>query len=114
MEVIPQAGVLPDPTVSLGYFVLPVETRLGAQRLKIGIRQSFPWLGTLAAQKEIASYKGIMRFNEWEALGNRLFYEVKSTWFELLKLSKDEAAIQESIEIFRSYEQLSLQNIKIT
>jgi cobalt-zinc-cadmium efflux system outer membrane protein len=43
LEVIPQVGALPDPTLALGYFISPVETRVGPQRLKISAAQMFPW-----------------------------------------------------------------------
>ncbi len=109
LKTVPQAGVLPDPAISVGYFVLPVETRLGSQRLKISIRQKFPWLGTLAAQKDLALLKGFVQSAELEILQNELLYEVKTVWFELLKLKRDEQAIEEHIKILQNYERLSLQ-----
>ena len=33
LERVDQQGALPDPTVSFGVFISPVETRVGAQRL---------------------------------------------------------------------------------
>ena len=29
LEKVPQVGTLPDPTISFGYFITPVETRVG-------------------------------------------------------------------------------------
>ena len=47
-----QAGQLPSPTVSVGYFVTPVETRVGPQQLSFGFSQNLPGLGYLTAQKK--------------------------------------------------------------
>ena len=37
LEKVPQIGALPDPQVTFGYFIQPVETRVGPQRAKISL-----------------------------------------------------------------------------
>ena len=54
-EKAAQVADYPDPTVSVGLGVLPVETRLGAQRFKIGVTQMIPWKGLLNAKKEMVA-----------------------------------------------------------
>jgi len=49
-----QVNDWPDPTVNVGIGVLPVETRLGAQRFKIGVSQMIPWKGLLDAKSNVA------------------------------------------------------------
>ena len=39
MERIPQASSLQDPTLSFGYFISPVETRVGPQRARFSLTQ---------------------------------------------------------------------------
>ena len=51
LERVPQVGALPDPTVAFGYFIQPIETRLGPQQAKISASQMFPWFGTLSARE---------------------------------------------------------------
>ncbi|NQV01140.1 MAG: TolC family protein, partial [Bacteroidia bacterium] len=34
LEKVPQVGTLPDPTIAFGYFIMPVETRIGPQRAR--------------------------------------------------------------------------------
>ena len=51
MQKIPQVSSLPDPNLSMGYFISPVETRLGPQNMRFSLTQMFPWFGTLKAQK---------------------------------------------------------------
>ncbi|TFH34037.1 MAG: TolC family protein, partial [Bacteroidia bacterium] len=54
LEAAPQVKALPDPQVAFGYFIMPVETRMGPQQFKLSASQMFPWFGTLKA-KENAS-----------------------------------------------------------
>lgn len=48
------ATSLPDPSLSAGYFITPVETRVGPQRGKVGASQMIPWPGKLIDKKRIA------------------------------------------------------------
>ncbi|MFT5422272.1 MAG: cobalt-zinc-cadmium efflux system outer membrane protein [Phycisphaerales bacterium] len=50
----PQVGALPDPRVTVGFFADEVETRVGAQQARVGIKQSFPWPGTLGSREDAA------------------------------------------------------------
>ena len=51
LEQVPQIGSLPDPQVMFGYFIRPMETRVGPQRARISASQMFPWFGTLGFKK---------------------------------------------------------------
>ena len=54
LEVAPQAKALPDPQLAFGWFIMPVETRLGPQQLKVSASQMFPWFGTRKAKENVA------------------------------------------------------------
>jgi outer membrane protein TolC len=53
-QLRPQVTSLPDPKLSLGMYLQAVETRVGAQRTNLGIRQTFPTGGKLRLRGEIA------------------------------------------------------------
>jgi cobalt-zinc-cadmium efflux system outer membrane protein len=55
VEQIPQAKALPDPRFNYGYFIEEVETRVGPQRQKFDIMQTFPWFGTIEARTDQAT-----------------------------------------------------------
>ena len=40
-------SVLPNPTLSMAYFLNPIETRIGAQRMRVALSQKIPWFGTI-------------------------------------------------------------------
>ena len=50
LETVPQVGALPDPQLAFGYFIQPVQTRVGPQEFRISATQMFPWFGTLNAR----------------------------------------------------------------
>ena len=74
LEKVPQVGALPDPTVSFGYFISPVETRVGPQQAKFGIKQMFPWFGTLNAKEDVAIQRAKSKYEAFEELKSKLFF----------------------------------------
>ncbi len=69
LEKAPQVSQLPDPEAGIGVFPLPVETRLGAQILRVGATQMFPWKGTLDSKKDLELAK------LWEDAGFKAIVE---------------------------------------
>lgn len=110
LENIPQAGALPDPEVSFGYFISPIETRLGPQNARFSVGQMFPWFGTLGARKAVKSSESDAKFRAFQQQANGLFYEIKSTWYDLFVMQRRIAIVEEHISILETLEELAIQN----
>jgi outer membrane protein TolC len=108
MERVPQVGTLPDPTASFGYFVRPMAFPMGNQRSEISLMQMFPWFGMLKTQKGEANQMALMKYEAFRDAKNRLYFEVKNTWFELYRLEGEKQAIEKNLEIMKSMERLSI------
>ena len=108
LEKVPQVGALPDPQVSFGYFIQPVETRVGPQRAKISASQMFPWFGTLGAKKDVATEMAKGKYEAFEEAKSGLFYNVKSTYFNLYFTQKAIDITNENIDILRIFRKISL------
>jgi len=67
VESIPQAKSLPDPKFTYGYFITEVETRVGPQRQKFDLMQTFPWFGVIKARTDRASAKAKAAHKRYEA-----------------------------------------------
>lgn len=104
LERVQQNGVLPDPTVSFGYFISPVETRVGPQRFRLSVAQMFPWMGTLEVRKQMASSMAKVKFEEFEEARNILFLKVKMKWLSLYELGKEVEIMEANLDILKSYE----------
>ncbi|PAU94164.1 hypothetical protein CK503_08090 [Aliifodinibius salipaludis] len=110
MESIRQAGALPDPEVSFGYFISPIETRLGPQNARFSVGQTFPWFGTLGARKAVRSSESDAKFRIFQQQANKLFYEIKSIWYDLFVMQRRITIVEEHINILETLEELAIQN----
>lgn len=111
LEVVPQVGALPDPTIAFGYFIQPVETKLGSQQAKISLSQMFPWFGTLNAMENSAQSIAKTKYKIFEEAKSRLFYDVKSTYYNLYFTNKAIKITEDNINILGSFKNLA--NIKV-
>jgi outer membrane protein TolC len=109
LEMAPQAGTLPDPQLAFGYFINPIETRVGPQEARFSVSQMFPWIGTLKARKQVKVKEAQAKHHIFQNKRNHLFYRVKSTWYDLYVLNEHLAIIDENIDILESLEALALQ-----
>lgn len=104
----PQVGTLPDPKIAFGYFILPVETRVGPQQFKISAQQFFPWFGKLKANRNAADEMAKAKYELFEDAKLRLFYDVKSTYYKLYFTSKAIKIINENLTILETFRKLAL------
>ena len=111
LEKVPQVGALPDPQVMFGYMIMPVETRLGPQKGRISASQMFPWFGTLKARKDAASSMAEAKLEGFEQAKSKLFFDVRSTWYNLFVVNKAIDRTTENIRILNSYRQVALSKI---
>ena len=107
LEKVPQVGALPDPQLMFGYFIKPVETRLGAQRASISLSQAFPWFGTLSAQKDAATLMAKSDFEMFEDAKVKLYSEVKATYYNLYFIQKAIDIANENLGLLDTYKQLA-------
>ncbi len=112
LERVPQVSSLDDPTFSFGYFVSPVETRLGPQKAKFSLTQMFPWFGTLQAKEDAAALAAEAKFQEFVDARNQLYYRVAAAYYPIYKLNKWKQIEKKNIEILKSYKNISTRNFE--
>jgi outer membrane protein TolC len=107
LQKVPQVSTLPDPTFSFGYFISPVETRVGPQQAKFSLTQMFPWLGTLKAQGKAAALMAEAKYQSFLDARNQLFYQVAAAYYPLYELNRWKQIEQENIDILQSYKTIA-------
>ena len=107
LERMPQARSLPDPTVMFNIFASPVETRVGAQNAGISISQAFPWFGQLRSQEQAVAMLAKARFEAFEDAKNRLFFDVRTEYFDLYVLEAAITITEENIVLLESFRELA-------
>ncbi len=112
LQKVPQVSTLPDPTFSFGYFISPVETRVGPQRAKFSLTQMFPWFGTLEAKADVASLMAEAKYQAFLDARNKLFFNVAAAYYPLYELNRMKAIEQENIDILQSYKTIANSKFK--
>lgn len=110
LEIVPQVKALPDPQVAFGYFIQPVETRVGPQQFKISASQMFPWIGTLKAKENLAIQVAKAKLEAFEEAKSKLFNEIRSTYFNTYFNHKAIEITIENMGILNTFRKLA--NIK--
>ncbi len=108
LEVAPQVKALPDPQLAFGYFIQPVETRVGPQEFRISASQMFPWFGTLKSKEDVAIQTAKAKYEAFEEAKSKLFNEVKGTYYNIYFNWKAIDIVQDNIQILNTFQRLAL------
>lgn len=112
LEKIPQVGALPDPQLTFGYFIMPVETKNGPQQAKISLTQMFPWFGTLNTKENISINNAKAKYEEFKDYKSAIFFEIKSTYYKLYFINKSIDITIKNIQILETLKSLALIKIE--
>ncbi len=103
LEKVEQVKFLVNPILGFGYFISPIETRLGSQQTKISLSQIFPWFGTLSAKKDVASLMAAAQFEEFRNNQALLAFEVKTAYYKYLEALELLEIHQQNLSIVKSH-----------
>ena len=112
LQKVPQVGSLPDPELSTGIFLSPMELVAGKQVADIRLMQMFPWFGVLKAAKDEMSLMAKAKYESFRDTKLQVFYDVQQTWYELYKVKQAILISEKNLEILRTIERLSLVKFK--
>ena len=101
-----------DPTVNVGIGVLPVETRLGAQRFKVGVSQMIPWKGLLDAKRDLADSQAEMKRYDNEVKAIDIEYMIRNMYSSLLYLDEQQAIFAERLEVLEALAELAKSGVR--
>lgn len=110
MQKTAQVKALPDLALSFGYFVSPVETRVGPQRAKFSLVQMFPWFGTNATKVKTYEFNAQAKYQEFINKRNELYYKIKAAYYPIYEINEHIRWQKENLEILESYKRLSTTN----
>ncbi|MBI4645968.1 MAG: TolC family protein [Bacteroidia bacterium] len=108
LQKVPQVGSLPDPDISFGFFIQPMELMSGNQIGQIQLMQMFPWFGTLKAAKDEASAMALSSFELFRAEKQDIFFNVRTNYFQLFLTQKQIHVYDTTLVLLKSIEQLLL------
>ena len=108
LERVDRVSSLPDPQVAFGYFILPVETKNGAQTFKISYNQWFPWFGTLGQREDVYTQNAKAGYERFEEEKSKLFFDVKTAYYELFYIKTAIDITNENLELLNSLKNMAL------
>ena len=112
LEKVPQVGTLPDPIFTFGYFISPVETKNGPQQAKFSFTQMFPWFGTLNSKEDVLVNAAKVKYEAFEEAKSNLFFEVKSSYYNLYFIKKGIEITLDNIRILETFKRLAFIKIE--
>ena len=112
LQKVPQVGSLPDPELSLGVFLSPMELVGGNQVADIRLMQMFPWFGVLKFAKDEMSLMAKAKYETFRDAKLQAFYDVQRTWYELNKIRQNILVSEKNIQLLRTIERLAIVRFK--
>lgn len=110
---ISRARRLPAPQLSFGYFVRPVETRVGPQRARVGVSQSFPWPTQLTAGADAASERARALQSQFESLALEIRARVVVAYYQLWLIRETRKIHVEHLDVVRSLSSSVLARLEV-
>ncbi|GAB3342118.1 hypothetical protein GCM10027429_31410 [Marivirga atlantica] len=107
LQSVNQQNRLPDPTVSMGYFLSPIETRVGPQQAKFSLTQMFPWFGSLKAQGNAAALMADAQYQTFLEVRSKLCLQVATAYYPLYELRRWQSIEIENIEVLEAYKAIA-------
>lgn len=106
-EKAPQIGTLPDLTFKAGYFISPVETRVGPQQATLGVSQSLPWFGQLNAQEKSVIERANVVLEMFHSERSKINFDVSTTYNNLYVLRSAIRITEENIVLLNTMRDLA-------
>ena len=112
-EKVNEANWIPNTEFSAGYFVSEPETRVGAQRARIGFKQMLPWFGTITARENYASSMADAEYVEVTIAKRKLALQVAQSYYMLYSIRAKQKVLDENIQLLETYERLALTSVEV-
>jgi len=107
LQSVPQAAGLPDPELTAGVMLMPMELVNGRQLADLRLMQMFPWFGVLRNAKNEMSLMARAKYEVYRDAGLKVSYDVSSSWYELYKVRTSADITQRNLEILETIERLA-------
>ena len=89
------------------------ETRVGAQRARIGVKQMLPWFGTITARENYATSMADAEYVEITIAKRKLALSVAQSYYRLYDIRAKQTVLDENIQLLKTYERLALTSVEV-
>ncbi|MBE9489489.1 MAG: TolC family protein [Bacteroidetes bacterium] len=112
-EKINEVNTIPNTEFGVGYFVSEPETRTGAQRAKVSVKQMLPWFGSITARENYVSSLADAKYEDIVIAKRKLVASVSQSYYNLYTIKAKQEVLVENIELLKTYETLALTSVEV-
>ncbi|MDG2194767.1 MAG: TolC family protein [Polaribacter sp.] len=111
-EKVNEVHAIPNTEVAVGYFISEPETRTGAQRAKVSIKQMIPWFGSITAREHYMNSLADAKFEDIAIVKRKLVLSVSQSYYNLYAIKATQKVVLANIELLKNYETMALKFVE--
>jgi len=112
-ERVNEVNTIPNTEFGVGYFVSEPETRTGAQRFKVSVKQMLPWFGNITARENYISSLAEAKYEDIVIAKRKLVVSISQSYYNLYANKAKQDVLSENIKLLETYETLSLTSVEV-
>ena len=112
-EKVNEGNTLPNTEFGVGYFVSEPETRTGAQRFRISIKQMLPWFGTITSRENYISSMADTKYEDIVIAKRKLITAVSESYYSLNTNQAKQSVLKQNINLLDTYKKLALKSVEV-
>ena len=112
-EKVTEVNSIPNTEFAVGYFISEPETRTGAQRARISVKQMLPWFGSITARENYVSSLADAKYEDIVIAKRKLITSVSQSYYNLYTNKAKQLVLTENIKLLETYETLALTSVEV-
>lgn len=112
-EKVNEVNSISNTEIGIGYFVSEPETRTGAQKAKVSVKQMFPWFGSIKARENYQTALADADYEDIVIAKRKLIVSVSQSYYNLYAIQKKKEVLIENTNLLKIYEELALSAIEV-
>jgi len=112
-EKINEVNTVPNTEFGVGYFVSEPETRTGAQRFKVSVKQMLPWFGSVTSRENYISSLADAKYEDIVIVKRKLLASVSQSYYRLYANKAKQKVLNENIKLLETYETMALTSVEV-
>ena len=112
-EKVNEVNTLPNTEFGVGYFVSEPETRTGAQRFRLSVKQMLPWFGTITSRESYVASMAEVKYEDIVIAKRKLITSVSQSYYNLYANKAKQNVLKENIKLLQTYETLALTSVEV-
>ncbi len=112
-EKVNEVNTIPNTEFGVGYFVSEPETRTGAQKAKLSVKQMLPWFGSITSRENYINSLADANYQDIVITKRKLVASVSQSYYKLISNKAKQELFVKNIELLKTYEILALTSVEV-